>query len=117
MLPRPMTQENDIVLIHFENTPIAFARIEEIFPDKVRDWFNVKLLLLQLPLKTVIWTLREAYINGDTFTMGGKEVRLERIECPEDPKIEEKEENGESGEEGTGIAETKIISLADRKKN
>lgn len=109
-----MTQENDIVLIHFEKTPVAFARIEGIFPDRVRGWFNVKLLLLQLPLKTVIWTLRESYINGDIFTMGGKEVRLERIVCPEDPKFEETEE---SGGEKIGTVGTKIISLADRKKS
>lgn len=110
-----MTQENDIVLIHFENNPVAFARIEGIFPDKVRGWFNVKLLLLQLPLKTMVWTLREAYINGEMFTMNGKEVRLERIECPEDPEIDETGENGE--EEAEEIPETKIISLADRKKD
>ncbi len=109
-----MTQENDIVLIHFENTPVAFARIEGIYPDNVRDWFNVKLLLLQDPLKILVWTLREAYIDGETFTMEGKEVRLERIVCPEDPEFDETEENG-GGEVGT--SGTKIISLADRKKN
>jgi len=36
-----MTQENDIVLIHFEDKPLAYARIEEISPDIKKDWYHV----------------------------------------------------------------------------
>jgi hypothetical protein len=31
----------------------------------------------------VTWILREAYINGEEFTMGGHPVTLTRVVCPE----------------------------------
>jgi hypothetical protein len=79
----PMTTENDIVLIHFEDQPLSFARIEEILPDNKPDWYHVKLLMLQVPLQVVTWILRDRYIAGDEFTMNGKRMRLERVVCPE----------------------------------
>lgn len=118
------TYINDIVLIYFEGNPLAFARIESIEPDIKRGWYHVKLLLLQIPVKAVTWILRDVYINGETFTMGGKEMRLERITCPEDEN-EEKDVDGSetqapvtesAGNSETGGRNGKVISLADLKK-
>jgi len=78
-----MAKENDIVLIHFEDQPLSFARIEEILPDNKPDWYHVKLLMLQIPIQVVTWILRDRYIMGDEFTMNGKRMRLERVVCPE----------------------------------
>jgi len=73
------------------------------------------MLILQIPLQVVTWILRNAYINGDEFTMDGKRIRMERVLCPEEVKqpdiFEEKEEKSETG----GIA--KVIPLTNRKKN
>jgi len=80
-----MTGEKDIVLIHFEDKPLVFARIEEITEDYKPGWFHVRMLLLQIPLQTVTWILRGAYIDGGDFTMDGKKMQLEKIVCPEDP--------------------------------
>jgi hypothetical protein len=104
-----MNRENDIVLIYLENSPLAFARIESIEPDVKRGWFLIKLMLLQIPLQVVTWILRDAYINGETFTMGGKEMRLEKVVCPEDP---------EPADEDPPQQETnaKVIALADLKR-
>ncbi|PID73309.1 MAG: hypothetical protein CSB33_04430 [Desulfobacterales bacterium] len=74
-----MAQENDIVLVYFEDNPAFFARIEDIRADYKPDWYHVTLLILKAPLQTVTWILRNAYINGDEFTMGGKRIRLEKI--------------------------------------
>ena len=41
-----MATENDIVLIHFEDNPLVFARVEGIFADVKPGWYGVKLLLL-----------------------------------------------------------------------
>lgn len=79
-----MTFEKDIVLIYYEDTPLAFARIEEILEDGKADWFHVKLLFLQLPVHSATWILRGAYIDGAEFTMGGKRMRLEKVICPEE---------------------------------
>ncbi len=106
-----MTTVNDVVLIHFENQPLAYARIEAIDPDSKRDWYHVKLLLLQIPLQVVTWILRDVYINGEIFTMNGKQMRLERVVCPEEetPPVE-------PPAKGSVNAQGKVISLADLKK-
>jgi len=106
-----MTKENDVVLIYFEDQPILFARIEDISPDIKKDWYHVKLLLLQFPLQVVSWILRDIYINGQEFTMEGKKIRLEKVVCPEETELVEKEK---ATPEKTGGQ--KVISLADLKK-
>lgn len=103
-----MATIRDIVLIYYENQPFSFARIEEILPDAKRDWYHVKLLLLQLPLQTVTWILKNAYINGEEFTMGGNRMRLELVESPEGAKPED------PGPE-TKPGDAKVVSLRDRK--
>ena len=106
-----MTKENDIVLLHLEDEPIAFARIEHISPDVKKGWYHVKLLMLLVPLQATTWILRDAYINGQEFTMGGKRVRMEPVVCPKDPDFPEKKQ--ESSEKPS---RPKVISLADLKK-
>ena len=77
-----MALEKDVVRIWYEENPIGFARIEAILPDPKPDWYQVRLLLLQEPLQLVTWILRERYINGDEFTMGGNRMRLEPVMAP-----------------------------------
>ncbi len=86
-----MTVENDLVLIYFEEKPLVFARIEDIAPDHKVGWYQVKLLILQLPLQVVTWILRDTYISGTPFTMDGKNIRMEKIECPEEPPLPDEE--------------------------
>ena len=79
-----MATINDIVLIYLEDTPVSFARVEAIEPDHKKDWYQIKLLMLQIPLQVVTWILKDLYINGDDFFMNGKKMRLETVECPEE---------------------------------
>ncbi len=106
-----MAKENDVVLVYFEDQPISFARIEDISPDAKRDWYHVKLLLLQVPLQVVTWILRDIYIDGQEFTMEGKRVRLEPVVCPHEPRRNEKQQKGPERPR-----DSKVISLADLKK-
>ena len=75
-----MRREGDIVLIYYQDQPTVFARIESIGPDIKKRWYQITLLLLTIPAQTVTWILRESYIDGAPFTMGGKAVRLEEVE-------------------------------------
>jgi hypothetical protein len=79
-----MATINDVVLIYLENAPIAFARVENILPDPKKGWFQMTLLMLQIPLQTVTWILKDAYINGEEFQMNGKQIRLETIHAPKE---------------------------------
>ena len=116
--PDKMTQINDIVLIHYEDQPMVFARVEGITPDYKKDWYHVRLLLLNLPLETVTWTLRNAYINGTEFTMGGHKVRLERVVAPPEPEADEPEPQTTGPASGAPRKKSdkpKVIPLSDRK--
>ncbi len=106
-----MTKENDIVLIHLEDEPIAFARVEHISPDVKTGWYHVKLLMLQVPLQVTTWILRDIYINGQEFTMGGKRVRMEQVVCPKDP-----DSPGEKQDEPEKPGRPKVVSFKDLKK-
>jgi len=105
-----MAVENDLVLIHYEDNPLSFARIEEILADHKPDWYHVRLLLLQAPLREVTWILRAAYIDGETFTMDGKKMRLELVQRlpKEKPAVVEASRSDKEG--------GKVISLAAMKK-
>ena len=60
-----MAEIKDIVLIHMEDAPVGFARVEDIVPDHKRDWYQIRLLMLQIPLQVVTWILKAEYINGE----------------------------------------------------
>ena len=116
-----MAAENDIVLVHLEDHPLFFARIEAIQADAKPDWYHVKLLVLQVPLQMVTWILRNAYINGGEFTMGGKRMRLERIEAPAEDQAPAADTsapavNGPKPDRKADPSGARVISLSDLKK-
>ncbi|MCF8075019.1 MAG: hypothetical protein K9K63_06420 [Desulfotignum sp.] len=82
-----MATINDVVLIYLEDAPIAFARVENILPDPKKGWFQMTLLMLQIPLQTATWILKDAYINGEEFQMNGKRMRMETIHAPKEPPV------------------------------
>ena len=111
-----MTQENDIVLIHFEEKPMVFARIEDITADVKAGWYNVRLLMLQIPLQVVTWILRDNYIDGEEFTMGGHKMRLEKVVCPEESENLDHESEIREEETPPSPAGAEVISFSDRVK-
>ncbi|HDM09202.1 MAG: hypothetical protein JRI39_03710 [Deltaproteobacteria bacterium] len=83
-------------MIYYDNQPAVYGRIESIEPDVKRDWYQITLLLLTIPAHPVTWILRESYIDGEPFTMGGIPMRLEEVKRalpegkPPEPEGEEK---------------------------
>lgn len=108
-----MTEEGDIVLIYYQDKPTLYARIEAIEFDIKKDWYQVTLLLLSIPIQMVTWILREEYINGTVFTMGGNSMKIEKIISPviSKQKISEEEDQNTPGNEERG----KVIEF--KKKN
>lgn len=112
-----MAAINDLVLVHIDNKPGFYARIEDISPDVKPGWWQVKLLVLTFPLQIFTWTLDESQINGAPYTMGGTPIQLERVESPmgreekpgDDAPV--KESKGKEKREGG-----KVVSLSERKK-
>ena len=96
-----------LVLIHYQDKPTIYARIDFIEPDVKKDWYQLTLLLLTIPTKTVTWILREEYILGAPFTMGGEAMRLEGVP-PFRPEKAEKKPPEEPKSKG-GTAHSKVI--------
>ncbi|WP_457553086.1 hypothetical protein [Desulfobacula sp.] len=108
-----MAAVNDIVLIYLEDTPVSFARVESILPDAKKDWYNIKLLMLKIPLQVVTWILKDDYINGSEFHMNGQKIKLEKVESPVKDLLLEKKPENPTGKKNNPA---KIISFSDLKK-
>ena len=125
MTKKSMTTVSDIVLIHLEDRPLAYARVEDIEPDVKQGWFRITLLVLQIPPPpaVVTWILRDSYIGGEEYTMGGRRMRLEKVVAPKLLKNDSEEPApppgpGKSTSEKTDSPrKSKVISLADLKKS
>lgn len=118
-----MTREGDVVLVHMDNSPAFFARVEQITTDVKPGWFHVKLLVLQVPLLVVTWILREPYYNGDEFTMGGHPMRIEKVISPAEESDSSQDEKPEDEKKDPAKPvlvehkkEGKVISMFDRRK-
>lgn len=113
-----MAATNDIVLIHVDEKPGFYARIDEIEPDVKSGWWQVKLLVLTFPLQVFTWILDEFQLEGAPFTMGGTPLRLEEVVSPIEVDKAEKERDEKKRQalmRQQGGA-PKVISLQDRRK-
>lgn len=83
MLPQiEAIAEKDIVLVHSNNQPYFFARVERITPDPKQGWWQVEFFVLAVPLQVVTWTIDDAQIRGANFTMSGIPMRIEKVSPP-----------------------------------
>jgi hypothetical protein len=91
-----------LVLVYYQDRPTVYARIEAIEPDVKKERYQVTLLLLSIPAKEITWILRDEYILGSPFTMGGQSMKLEPIPSYAPPAVngpdtpQEPKENGKS---------------------
>lgn len=113
-----MATIHDLVLIHVDEKPGFYARVEAILPDEKPGWWQVKLLVLTFPMQVFTWILDDFQIEGADFTMGGTPLRLEQVISPVDIERAEKEKTEKdrvlkTHREG---GSPKVISLQDRRK-
>lgn len=113
-----MATIHDLVLVHVDNKPGFYARIEDISPDVKKGWWIVKLLVLTFPLQVYTWILDESQLDGAAFTMGGTPLMLEKIESPvqhEEPQIKASRTPAPSPSQSE-TDRPKVVSLLDRQK-
>ena len=112
-----MATIHDLVLIHVDNKPGFYARVEEITPDVKPGWWQVKLLVLTFPMQVFTWILDDFQVEGADFTMGGTPLRLEPVVSPvEQEKLEQEKAEKELQKARQEGGSTKVISLQDRRK-
>lgn len=113
-----MATIHDLVLIHVDNKPGFYARIEEVTADVKPGWWQVKLLVLTFPMQVFTWILDDFQMDGADFTMGGTPLKMELLVSPvelerlEEEKAEKERQLKARQEGGT----PKVISLQDRRK-
>ena len=113
-----MATINDLVLVHVENKPGFYARVEDITPDAKKGWWIVKMLVLTFPLQVYTWILDESQLDGADFTMGGTPLMLEKIESPvhhEEAALSPSNPTAASPAPGE-TDRPKVVSLLERKK-
>lgn len=91
MLKQSSITEQELVLIHIDNKPALYARVEKITADIKPKWWQVKFLMLTFPLQLVTWIIDDEQIRGADFTIGGTPIRIEKLPAtiePEPPKEE-----------------------------
>jgi hypothetical protein len=113
-----MATINDIVLVHVDNKPGFYARIEEITPDVKPGWWQVRLLVFTFPLQVFTWILDEFQLEYAPFTMGGTPIQLEPVVSPleEERQQQEQQELEERKRIRQESGSPKVVSLADRRK-
>ena len=104
---------NDIVLVHVDNKPGFYARVDDISPDVKPGWWQVKLLVLTFPLQVFTWILDEYQLEYAPFTMGGTPIQLEPVVSPQEKDQQEPERQKRRPTES---GSSKVVSLADRRK-
>ena len=104
-------QPGDVILVHVEEKPAFFGRVEEILLDRKVGWRQIRFQVLTIPLQEFTWILEPCQIDGDPFTMGGTPVRIERLP---DPQPAKDEGNEPASEKPPGSAD--VISFAPRPK-
>lgn len=99
-MSKAINREGDVVLIYYDDRPSIYARIEMIEADVKKDWYQVSLLILSVPAQEVTWILREEYINGSPFTMGGRPMKIEHVEkqIPEHTAEDRQDTEGDKGQ-------------------
>ena len=112
-----MATINDLVLVHVEDRPGFYARIEDISPDVKRGWWQVKLLVLTFPLQVYTWILDDSQVAGAPFTMGGTPIMIELVESPVPPVVAvDGATKPKVVEKSSTKPRPKVVSLKDRKK-
>ncbi len=111
-----MATIGDLVLVYQEEQPAFFARIEDISADSKPGWYQVKFVVLQVPVAEHVWILREGYISGETFTMNGVRIRIEKVSEALGPGRETLPPKSRSDKQDA-TADHKVISIFDRKRH
>lgn len=103
--------ETELVLIHVEDKPAFYARVEEIRADVKPKWWRIKFLFLTVPLQLATWILDDEQIRGADFTMGGTPIRIEKVVVPEEPGISEEEVEKETESPPASTKKARVLSF------
>jgi hypothetical protein len=98
-----MNSIGDVVIIHIDNKPSVYARIEAIEADIKPKWYQVKFLFLSFPPQDISWILKREYLEGSPFTM--KDIPIQIL------PLERSGRHKSQPPKKVGIRDAKVISI------
>lgn len=98
------TAAGDVVLIAGDNpSMLVYGLVDAIEPDTSRSgqWWHVRMKMLSIPPREIVWTLREPQFTGrEIFTMGGDQRFLQAVHI--DSPVEDCKTPGQGGDSKPG---------------
>lgn len=98
----------EVVLVHLQNQPAFYARIEALEPDRKKGWWQLSFLMLSIPPQLSTWILDDDQVRGSDFTIQGNAIRLERVKAPQPRQAEEVAQENKDRESSEG---GRVISM------
>jgi hypothetical protein len=109
-----LVQPRDVILVHVDDKPSFYARVEEILLDRKPGWQQLRFQVLTLPPQELTWILEPSQIDGEAFSMGGTPVRIERLADPR-PTVDPVTGGSTAEPEGEPPGPGQVISFPPRK--
>ncbi len=106
--------ESDLVLIHIEEKPAFYGRVEHITVDVKPKWWRVKFVFLTFPVQVTTWILDDDQIRGADFTMGGTPIRIEKLVVPDETEAGQDEPEDESDDNDAPRKKARVLSLGNK---
>ncbi len=103
-----MFKPGEVVLVHSDDEPAFFARVEKVAPDRKKGWWQLSLLILTIPLQKITWILDEDQMRGQTFTMNKILMHISRVESPDREEPRQKKQS-----QHRGYGKGNVISMFD----
>jgi hypothetical protein len=103
----------EVILIHVNQQPAFFARIENIQADRKKGWWQMEMLPLSIPLHTTIWTLDDDQLCGAPFTMQGHPVRIDRVTAPLLSEIKRQDQKPTQQDHDQDNQDARVVSMFD----
>lgn len=69
---KPETSPGDIILAGMPSG-IFYGLVDDIVPDRKKNWYQLKFKLLMLPPVELVWKLRIPQMSGELFTINGEQ--------------------------------------------
>jgi len=107
--------ETDLVLIHIDDKPAFYGRVEQIIPDSKKGWWCVRFLFLTFPHQMTTWVIDDEQIRGADFTMGGTPVRIEKIVVASEHQAAETKTATENDDDQQAQPKARVFSIAPKK--
>ena len=108
-----MVVQGEVILIHLDDSPAYFARVDRIEPDVKEGWWKLEFLLLTFPAERINWVIRESHMAGARFMIGETSIRIEQVS----PASSAGQAQSDAGMDKRPVGDAKVIPFTARRRD